>query len=113
MNFGTASVYELRQYISNDMAFYQEIGLRALGRIISSIKDDESITTAKMKYDAVQLFEQNLNHPDEQVRGAVVDALYRNSGSAGRRLVDGRMENEYSPVVLSAYEKVVEEFKDK
>ena len=43
-------------------------------------------------------------------RAAAVDALYRNGGEAARLMIKGRMEIEYSPVVLAAYAKVVDEF---
>ncbi len=110
MRFGSPAIHELDIYIENTMSLYPEIGLRALGRIIAGMKKDASIQAGKIRYEAVQLFERSLSHPEEQMRAAAVDAHYRNSGEAGRRLIAGRMEAEYSPVVLAAYKKVIKEF---
>ncbi len=110
MKFGTPAIYDLRNYVTDGMALYPEIGLRALGRIIAGMDVKGDVQEGKYRYEAVLLFEANLSHPDEQMRAAAVDALYRNSGEATRRMIDRRMETEYSPVVISAYDKVVGEF---
>ncbi|MDP8238039.1 MAG: hypothetical protein P9X24_03030 [Candidatus Hatepunaea meridiana] len=111
MKFGTSSIFDLTNYISDDMALYPEIGLRSLGRIIAGIKDNASVQAGKLRFEAVLLFERNLSQPDEQMRAAAVDALYRNSGEATRQTIDARIESEYSPVVLAAYSKVKDEMK--
>ncbi|MCF7811183.1 HEAT repeat domain-containing protein [bacterium] len=110
VGFGAPAVYDLEIYVTNSMVNYPELGLRALGRIIEKQNEQPEIQSKMMKYNAMQLFEQNLSHPDEQLRAAAVDALYRNGGEATRQLIKGKMEVEFSPVVLTAYDKVLEEF---
>ncbi|NQT33830.1 HEAT repeat domain-containing protein [bacterium] len=110
MKFGTPAVFDLRNYITDEMSLYPEIGMRGLGRIIDKM-EEEDVEAGKMRYEAVQLFEGYLIHPSEQMRAAAVDALYRNSGETTRRIIEGKMESEYSPIVQSAYEKVVRELK--
>lgn len=109
MKFGSSAVYDLQNYIADGMSLYPEIGLRVWGRITEKTKDDTGIQAGRMRYEAVIIFEQYVSHPSQQMRAAAVDALYRNSGEATRRMIDARMEMEYSPVVKTAYDKVVEE----
>jgi len=107
--FGNSAVYDLKNYISDDISLYPEIAIRILGRIIEKNKDDASIQQGKARYEAVLMFEQNLSHPSEQIRAASIDALYRNSGKVTRQMIEARMETEYSPVVKTSYEKVTQE----
>ncbi|NQU05020.1 MAG: HEAT repeat domain-containing protein [Calditrichaeota bacterium] len=110
IGFGVSAVYDLEIYITDSMVDYPELGLRALGKIIVKLEDQSDVQSKKIKYEAMQLFEEYLSHPYEQMRAASVDALYRNGGEAARLMIEGRMEYEYSPVVLAAYAKVVDEF---
>jgi HEAT repeat protein len=110
IGFGASAVYDLEMYITDSMVEYPELGLRALGKIIEKQAEQSDVQSKMIKFKAMQLFEQNLSHPHEQMRAAAVDALYRNGGEALRQMIKGKMEIEFSPVVLTAYDKVVEEF---
>jgi len=112
MQFGNPAFWTVYNYISDENSRYPDMAIKVLGRITAGMKEDDSIQAGKLRYDAVSLFEENLSHPNDQVRAAAVDAFYRTAGEKGRQLISSHMEKEYSPVVIAAYDKVRNEFGD-
>lgn len=112
MGFGAKSVAALESYIANPESKYREIAIRGLGRIAYNLADSSDAVSGKIRFNAVRIFQDELNNDDDQIRAAAVDALYRNTGEATRNLIRSRMDAEYSPVVLAAYKRVTGEIKD-
>ena len=113
MGFGRTAFHPLVIYITDETSRYPDIGMRALGRIVDGLKDDASSEARRLRYEAANLFEGNLLHPDDQVRAAAVEVQYRTAGENGRQLIRSHMEKEYSPVVQAAYMRVKTEVEKK
>ncbi len=103
--FGISAAPYLTDYVQDEESRYPELGLRALGRITTTLQDSAGAESGKVRYEATRLFEFHITNPNEQVRAAAVDALYRNGGERTRQMLDWQMEIEYNPVVLAAYRR--------
>jgi len=80
--------------------------VKALKNIVIRFDDELTPEQMRVRYDVVLLLEESLSSSDEHVRAEAVSGLYRIGKDATRQLIVSRMENEYSPVVLAAYEQV-------
>jgi len=83
--------------------------LYAIGRIGRDLKDSTGLAERAVKFDISRTLEGYLNDDNERMRSEAVVGLYRLGGEATRRHIDGLMEQEYSPVVLAAYSRMVKE----
>ncbi len=104
--FGVDAVPLLTEFVNNDNSKYPEMGVKALKNIVIRFDDELTPEQMRVRYDVVLLLEESLSSSDEHVRAEAVSGLYRIGKDATRQLIVSRMENEYSPVVLAAYEQV-------
>ncbi len=104
--FSVDAVPLLIDFITDGDSHYPELGIKSLKNIVINFEEDLTAEQMRVRYDIVNLLEESLSNSDEHVRAEAVSGLYRIGKEATRQLVDSRMESEYSPVVLSAYEQV-------
>jgi HEAT repeat protein len=109
IEFGAPAAPLLTEYINETRNPNRELAVKSLGRIAAALKDSSGTEYAKLRFEAAQLFEDKMGDGDVQIRAASVEALYRMGGDETRRLIASRMENEFSPVVKAAYERVKRE----
>lgn len=105
--FGVEAVPLLIKFVNDKYSEYPELGVKALKNIVIRFDDPPTQEQQRIRYEVVQQLEKSLLSGDEYVRAEAVSGLYRIGKQAIRQLIAGRMENEYSPVVLAAYELVV------
>lgn len=107
--FGHEVIPDITEFMNGAKVRYPENGLLVLGRIARSLKDSTDIESAELKYKVSQIMEGYLSHNDVQLRAAAVAELYRMGGNETRSMIRRRMEAEFSPVVLAAFDRVVRE----
>jgi HEAT repeat protein len=109
--FGHQVIPDIAEFMNGDKVRYPENGLLVLGRIAKSLKDSTDIESAEVKYKVSLIMEGYLSNDDVQLRAAAVAELYRMGKDETRSMIRRRMEAEFSPVVLAAFERVVRDAK--
>ncbi len=108
-NFGIAALPNLHKFIDDKSSKYPELGIYSLGRIAKNLTDSTDVQSKTVRYELAQKLEQHLTDRREHVRAEAIVGLYRIGGKATRANIARLMEQEYSPVVQSAYDRMVKE----
>jgi len=104
--FGTQTMPYLIEYIKQKGIRHPESGLYAIGRIARNLKDSTDTASMRIRYEAAQILERNLKTDVEYMRAEAVVGLYRIGGEETRAYINRLMENEFSPVVIAAWERM-------
>ena len=107
--FGAQVFPDIVEFMDGAKVAYPENGLYVLGRIAKSLKDSTDIESAELKYKVSLTMEGYLSNDDVQLRAAAVAELYRIGKDETRSMIRRRMEAEFSPVVIAAFDRVVRE----
>ncbi len=95
-------------YLEDAGSEHPENALYAVGRIARDLKEDEP-ESKRVKFKAVQILEDFLSHENPFLRSEAVVGLYRIGGEETKRFIERRMEHEYNPVVIAAFERMKRE----
>ena len=104
--FGHQVLPDIDEFMNGNAVRYPENGLYVLGRITRSLIDSTDIVSAEVKYKVSLIMEGYLSNNDVQLRAAAVAELYRMGKDETRIMIKRRMEAEFSPVVLAAFDRV-------